>query len=97
MYAIRSYYETIKGDGDNSPELKDFLKQDERVIETLGIIAYHAHRSEKGDLNRYELIEILEKEARLNIGFIDAFLEYIDQRSGLITGLGSAPGKPTLV
>lgn len=88
-------WQTIKGDGDSSTELKEFLKQDERVIETLGIIAYHAHRSQKGDLDRYELIKILEEDARLNIGFIDAFLKYIDQRSGLITGLGSAPGKPT--
>jgi formylglycine-generating enzyme required for sulfatase activity len=84
-----------------SPELGDFLKDDLRLRATLERLAYDAHsrglrQGEAAELTRGRALELLEEPAYpASAGLADEFLDYVDQRSGLLVGRGGDLGRPT--
>lgn len=88
-----------------NPELDAILRDDYRIRPILEAIAWEAHRRQSDrrnptDLRRGALYELLERPGNLESGALaDAFLDYIDTRSGLIIGLGGddeAQSKPAI-
>jgi formylglycine-generating enzyme required for sulfatase activity len=83
------------------PALADLLKDDRRMRRILERLAYAAHLGGKGskaavDLTRGQAIEILEDPLYLgDAGLAARFLEYIDQRAGLLVGRGGESRRPT--
>jgi formylglycine-generating enzyme required for sulfatase activity len=83
-----------------SDELRTFLGQENRLRATLERLAYEAHkgggkRDELANLGRLELIGILEEPGLLgSAGLAEQFLQYIDQRSGLLQGYGGELDRP---
>jgi formylglycine-generating enzyme required for sulfatase activity len=81
-----------------SAELRAVLAQDLKLREILERLAYAAHqgqadRSRAADLQRKDLLEILEAERYLgDVGLAAEFLDYVDQRAGLLVGQGGADG-----
>lgn len=82
--------------------LEGFLKSKQRMHQALRALAYAAHKTKRGraenksgDLERFEAIYALEKEPDLfqDLNSIEDFLNYIDQRSGVVLGLGGETGK----
>jgi len=79
-----------------SPELAAVLGDDLKLRALLERLAYEAHsrqagRQRGGDLARKDLLEILEAPAYLGtVGLADEFLDYVDQRAGLLVGQGGA-------
>ena len=62
-------------------------------------LAYEAHKSGKGkeeaDLERMQALEILDQEEYLNdLALAQAFLDYANQRAGLLMGRGGSLKKP---
>ncbi len=85
-----------------SERLAAFLKDDLRLRGALTWLGYEAHRaggagqSETGDLQRMEALHILEGREYLGeIGLANEFLDYVDQRAGLLVGRGGEPGSPS--
>ena len=84
-----------------SPALGDFLKDDLRLRATLERLAYDAHsrglrQGEAAELTRGRALELLEEPAYLaSAGLADEFLDYVDQRAGLLVGRGGDLGRPT--
>ena len=84
-----------------SPALGDFLKDDLRLRATLERLAYDAHsrglrEGEAAELTRGRALELLEEPAYLaSAGLADEFLDYVDQRAGLLVGRGGDLGRPT--
>jgi formylglycine-generating enzyme required for sulfatase activity len=79
-----------------SPELGAVLSDDLKLRALLERLAYEAHSRQAGkrrggDLARKDLLEILEDKVYLgNAGLAAEFLDYVDQRAGLLVGQGGA-------
>jgi formylglycine-generating enzyme required for sulfatase activity len=84
-----------------SQALVDFLKDDLRLRAALERLAYDAHsrgigHGEAAELTRGRALELLEAPAFLgSAGLADEFLDYVDQRAGLLVGRGGDPARPT--
>ncbi|MBN2548482.1 MAG: SUMF1/EgtB/PvdO family nonheme iron enzyme, partial [Anaerolineales bacterium] len=84
--------------GDDS--LAAFLKDDLRLHATLERLAYEAQRArpengQAGDLSRGDLLVLLEAPEYLgSLGLAEEFLDYVDQRAGLLVGQGGADERP---
>src|SRR5262249_50896156 len=81
-------------------KLAEFLRNDRRVREVMEHLAYEAHDSknpregdEAADLSRSQAREILE-EYLDDANQARDFLNYVDQRAGLLVGRGGKPGRP---
>ncbi len=81
-----------------SPELAHFLADDLRLRRAVERLAYEALRVERGkaaDLPRGDVLALLEKADYLDgAGLAHEFLDYVDQRAGLLVGRGGEEGKP---
>ncbi len=83
-----------------SAGLLQFLKDEPRLLAALARLAYEAHsaargRKEAADLPRKDALAILEQKEFLNdAGLASEFLDYIDQRAGLLKGNGGELDKP---
>ena len=80
-------------------DLSDLLKSPERLRPIVERLAFETHlyqsRDLSGDLPRTDALTILEDTVYLgDIGLANRFLNYVDERSGLLVGRGGAPGKP---
>ncbi len=79
-----------------SPELGAVLSDDLKLRALLERLAYEAHSRQAGkrrggDLARKDLLEILEAPAYLGqVSLAAEFLDYVDQRAGLLVGQGGA-------
>jgi len=88
-------WQTRKG-LDVSPALAKVLRDDLALRAIMERLAYEAHqgqadRSRAADLSRMALLAILEEPAHLgDVGLAAAFLDYVDQRAGLLVGRGGA-------
>ncbi len=81
-----------------SPALMAFLKDDNRLRATLEVLAYEAHRTgnKEADLSRSNALTLLEKAEYLGSpALASEFLDYVDQRSGLLVGKGGNLERPT--
>ncbi len=84
-----------------SPALADFLKADLRLRATLERLAYEAQRQgsrhgEAAELERGRALTLLETPEYLGSApLADEFLDYVDQRAGLLVGRGGELGGPT--
>ena len=84
-----------------SPELVGFLKDDLHLRATLERLAYEAHRAglaekEAADLPRSLALTLLEQADYLGTaGLASEFLDYVDQRAGLLVGRGGDLERPT--
>lgn len=82
-------------------DLAIFLKDDLKVRAVMESLAYAAHRASvksngTGSLLRKDAIELLDKAENLgNLQLAGAFLDYVDQRAGLLVGSGGDLCKPT--
>jgi formylglycine-generating enzyme required for sulfatase activity len=82
-----------------SPALAALLDDDLRMRHILEVLAYQAHRaqagdSDAGDLSRIEILTLLEEPGHLgDIALAAAFLDYVDQRAGLLVGRGGGEEK----
>ncbi len=81
-------------------ELADFLRNDRLLREVMERLAYEAHNSkslreddEAADLSRSQARDILE-EYLDDANHARDFLNYVDQRAGLLVGRGGKPGQP---
>ena len=79
---------------------RQFLNDDLRMRKALERLAYEAHRgghrSESADLDRYAIIKILDQPDYFgNLHTVEYFLDYIDQRAGMLVGRGGEAGKPS--
>jgi len=88
-----------------SDALRAFLQDDTRLRPALEELAYRAHRQgsrgdgqeHAADLPRGAALEILEKLAYAgDAGVAAEFLDYVDQRAGLLVGRGGEEGKPAM-
>ena len=83
------------------PGLAAALSTPGRLREVVEGLAYTAHRYQsaghaEGDLPRGEAIVFLEGRDYLHdAGTASVFLDYVDQRAGLLVGQGGELGKPT--
>lgn len=80
-------------------ELDDLLMSPDRIRPVIERLAYEAHAKgaadTAADLPRLEALEILESPEYLgDLGFANRFLNYVDERSGLLIGRGGAPERP---
>ena len=84
-----------------SPELAAFLMDEMRLLSAMERLAYETHlagrqKKESADLPRMKALEILEQKEYLNsLGLAGEFLDYVDQRTGLLKGNGGELEKPT--
>ncbi len=99
---LRRWQKAKTGEGGlaPSPEMRDFLKDDLRLRRAMERLAYEAHKSRQGkdalsDLPRGLALTVLEAPEYLGqTGLAAEFLDYVDQRSGLLLGRGGEPGRP---
>jgi predicted NACHT family NTPase len=83
------------------PGLAAVLTEASRLRKVVEGLAYTAHRYQQAgrsgdDLPRGEALTFLEGKYYLgDAGLASAFLDYVDQRAGLLVGQGGAMGKPT--
>ncbi len=83
-----------------SEALQAFLQDDTRLRPALEHLAYEAHRSSQGkreaaDLPRGKALTILESKAYTGSTALAAeFLDYVDQRAGLLVGRGGSEDTP---
>ncbi len=81
--------------------LESFIKDERRLRSALERLAYAAHQArQKGqklaDLSRHAARDVLEAPDVLGDPALAArFLDYVDQRAGLLMGQGGEPGRPT--
>jgi|GEM_PF-1388181 formylglycine-generating enzyme required for sulfatase activity len=87
------WQKTTKNNADLDPKLMTFLEGND-LKKAIKKLAFTAHNSLKGNLERFEAIKALEEFFPDGLTSAENFLNYVDQRSGLLVGLGSAPGKP---
>ncbi|MBM2849071.1 MAG: hypothetical protein HW418_2013, partial [Anaerolineales bacterium] len=80
--------------------LAAFLADDLRLRAVMERLAYDAHRAGRNekraaDLLRGDALTLLEKPEYLGSAALAAeFLDYVDQRAGLLVGRGGEPGRP---
>jgi len=81
--------------------LADFLKNDLKLRAVMEALAYQAHRasakeSGTGSLLRKDALALLEDDNLLgDMHLAVEFLDYVDQRAGLLVGYGGELNKPT--
>jgi formylglycine-generating enzyme required for sulfatase activity len=81
--------------------LAEFLKNDLKLRGVMESLAYEAHRASAetggtGTLLRKDALDLLEKAEQLgDIRLAAEFLDYVDQRAGLLVGYGGELTKPT--
>ena len=84
-----------------STELAAFFHDNLRLRATLERLAYEAHRAKRtgkdaADLSRGQTLALLEHPTYLGEpGLASEFLDYVDQRAGLLVGRGGDLGHPT--
>lgn len=84
-----------------SPELATFLMDEIRLLSAMERLAYEAHlagreKKEGADLPRMRALELLDSREYLNsLALAEEFLDYVDQRSGLLRGNGGELERPT--
>jgi len=76
-----------------SDRLAEVLGDDLKLRSILERLAYEAHRrqatEEEADLSRRDLLALLEEPEHLgDVGLAGEFLDYVDQRAGLLVGHG---------
>ena len=74
-----------------APGLADLFADENRLRRVLERLAYEAHRTKQKevDLPRSQLLSILEEPEFLDdAGLASEFLDYVDQRAGLLVGQG---------
>ena len=79
--------------------LQALLKDEDTILRAIEHLAYEAHRVGKGgkeaaDLPYKQARDILEKNYIKSADLAGMFLDYVDQRSGILNGRGGEPGKP---
>ena len=85
-----------------SDDLKAFLADDRRLLPAMNMLAYTAHatgsgKTETTDLPRGDALTLLEKKAYLgSYTLAGEFLDYVDQRSGILVGQGGVDGEAPL-
>ncbi len=83
-----------------SAELLALLQDTKKVRRIIERLAYETHcacreKDEAADLPRPRALEILEEPAYAgSLGLAQAFLDYVDQRAGLLVGRGGDPERP---
>jgi formylglycine-generating enzyme required for sulfatase activity len=93
VQVLLTRWQKRKGIG-TSPALREVLGDDLKLRQTMETLAYEAHqgqadRSRAADLQRRDLLAVLETPAHLgHIGLAAEFLDYVDQRAGLLVGRG---------
>ena len=94
-------HKTGEGEAAFSKELLAFLKDVRRLRPVMERLAYEAHALRKGkretaDLDRGYALKLLEGQELLgSAALADEFLDYVDQRAGLLVGRGGdPPAKP---
>ncbi len=81
--------------------LAEFLKNDLKLRAVMENLAYITHRASTesggaGTLLRKDAIDLLEKTENLgSLQLAGEFLDYVDQRAGLLVGYGGELSKPT--
>ena len=80
--------------------LAEFLRDDRRIREVMERLAYEAHKTKadndpdaSADVPRHLAQDLLE-DVLGNIEQARAFLDYVDQRAGLLVGRGGRPDRP---
>jgi formylglycine-generating enzyme required for sulfatase activity len=100
---VRRWQRHKAGEALPSADLARFLKDDLRLRAALERLGYEAQRAgnspypdaQSGDLLRMRALEILERQEYLgSVALAHEFLDYVDQRAGLLVGRGGEPGKP---
>jgi formylglycine-generating enzyme required for sulfatase activity len=100
---LRRWQKQKTGELSPSSQLEAFLKDNQRIYPALERLAYEAHRARREgsrdapELLRKDALDLLERnECQCEDGYLLAneFLDYIDQRAGLLIGKGEAPGVP---
>jgi formylglycine-generating enzyme required for sulfatase activity len=82
------------------PALNALLKDDLKLRRIMERLAYEAHLLGKqetaaADLSRLAALELLEEPEYIgDLTLGQAFLDYVDQRAGLLVGRGGKPGHP---
>ena len=80
-------------------DLQELFKDEEKVRVIMERLAFEGHskksQDEAADLPRGEALTLLEADEYLgSFEFARRFLDFVDERSGLLVGRGGAPGKP---
>jgi len=100
---MRRWQKHKTGDLQPSKALEAFFKDDLRLRVALERLGYESHRAsasqagaeQTGDLVRIRAVEILENREYLgDPGLANEFLDYVDQRAGLLAGRGGDLGRP---
>ena len=101
---VRDWQQEKKGEKRvvESDRLHALLSDASRLWPTLERIAFEAHQvggtrqEEAAGLSKEVLLKLLSPPEYLGSwGMAEEFLNYADQRAGLLVGLGGAPGQPT--
>lgn len=94
---LLSQWQRRKGGGP-SPRLDKLLNDDLKlrtVMERLALAAHEQRQSSETDLSRAKLLVLLDEPAHLgDVGLAQEFLDYVDQRAGLLIGRGGGEGRP---
>lgn len=83
-----------------SPALAEVLNNYLWLREVMEGLAYEAHQTSRekvqaGDLSRGEILALLEQPKYLgDTGLAAEFLDYVDQRAGILVGRGGTLGRP---
>jgi len=99
---LRRWQQHKQGELSPSEELAKFLKNDTRLRPAMYRLAYAAHcarcqdkKSTTTDLPRGDALLILEDTKYLgDLKLAQEFLDYVDQRAGLLVGRGGKDGAP---
>ncbi|RIK53552.1 MAG: hypothetical protein DCC57_08155 [Chloroflexi bacterium] len=79
-----------------SPRLEALLSDDLKLRPVLERLAYETHRQkaqQESDLPRHQMLTLLERRELLgDLALADEFLDYVDQRAGLLVGRGGGEG-----
>ncbi|MBI3243302.1 MAG: SUMF1/EgtB/PvdO family nonheme iron enzyme [Chloroflexi bacterium] len=102
---LRRWQKRKTGEAGPSEEMRAFLKDDLRLRATMERLAYEAHlvragesdKKEAADLERGDALTLLESREYLGSAALAAeFLDYVDQRAGLLVGRGGEPNRPAV-
>lgn len=96
---LRRWQQRKAGDAGLAPSaaLSAFLRDDLKLRLVMERLAYEAHRAKRGavDLERGAALVLLEQVEHLGDTSLAAeFLDYVDQRAGLLVGRGGEQGRP---
>jgi formylglycine-generating enzyme required for sulfatase activity len=100
---LRRWQKHKTGELAPSDRLEAFLNDSQRIYPAIERLAFEAHRAPRKDqldapeLLRKDALDLLERnecKCEDQYPLAHEFLDYIDQRSGLLAGKGEAPGVP---